>query len=277
MIRPFFLAAALAAFAALAAPPVHAWGPLGHRLVARLAEPLLTPQVRTEVERLLATERLQSLADVANWADDLRASDPDLGRKSAPWHYVNIGEDGCTYDAAQACRGGDCVVGAIGAQAAILGDRGRSDAERLQALKFIVHFTGDVNQPMHAGYARDRGGNTVQVNIDGKGSNLHALWDSRLLASARLGEDAYERRLRLDPDHLPPDTGPYTPAAPAVWAEQSCRIAMGAYPARAKIGDDYLQRYRPVAEQQLELAGARLAALLNATLTDAAPGSASPD
>ena len=268
MIRPMLLAALLAAMAAMATPAAHAWGPLGHRLVARLAEPQLAPRARAEIDRLLATEGLHSLADVANWADDLRESDPDLGRRSAKWHYVNIGELDCTYDAARACAGGDCVVAAIDAQAAILADRRRPDAERLQALKFIVHFVGDAHQPMHAGYARDRGGNTVQVNLHGKGSNLHALWDSRLLASSRLDEDAYERKLRLDPARLPAETGPYTPAAPAVWVEQSCRIATapGVYPPKAKIDDGYLQRHRPTAESQVRLAGSRLAATLNASL-----------
>lgn len=250
-----------------------AWGPLGHRLVARLAESQLTPQARAEVERLLATEQAPSLAAIASWADDLRATDPDLGKRSAKWHFINIGEHGCTYDAAHACPDGDCVVEAIRKQAAILADRSRPDPERLQALKFVVHFVGDVHQPLHAGYARDRGGNTVQVNLHGKGTNLHSVWDSRLLASAKLGEDAYEARLRLDPDRLPTDVDPYTPAAPAVWAEQSCRIALspGVYPPRPRIDDDYLQQHRPAAERQIQLAGTRLAQLLNTTLVLATP------
>ncbi|TWT21043.1 S1/P1 nuclease [Luteimonas marina] len=245
-----------------------AWGPLGHRLVARLAEPRLTPQARAEIDRLLAIEQASSLADIANWADDLRANDPDLGRRSARWHFINIGEHDCAYDVAHACPNGDCVVEAIRIQADILADRTRPDAERLQALKFVVHFVGDVHQPLHAGYARDRGGNTVQVNLHGKGTNLHSLWDSRLLASARLGEDAYEARLRLDPDPLPAGTDPYTPGAPAVWAEQSCRIALapGVYPPRSRIDDDYLLQHRPTVERQVQLAGARLAELLNIVL-----------
>ncbi|TYT25777.1 S1/P1 nuclease [Luteimonas viscosa] len=262
------IAILLIACALVGAPAAHAWGPLGHRLVARLAEPLLTPPAHAEVQRLLATEGLDSLADVANWADDVRANDPVLGKQSAKWHYINIGEYACTYDAARACPGGDCVVEAIRAQVAILGDRSRSDAERLQALKFLVHFVGDVHQPMHAGYARDRGGNTVQLQLGGKGTNLHAVWDSRLLASARLDEDAYVDTLRLEGERLPADTGPYVPAAPAVWAEQSCRIAMapGVYPQGAKIDDAYLQQYRPTAEAQVQAGGARLARLLDDAL-----------
>lgn len=262
------IAALIIACALFAAPAAYAWGPLGHRLVARLAEPLLTPPAQAEVQRLLAIEGLDSLADIANWADDVRANDPVLGKRSAKWHYINIGEHACSYDAARACPGGDCVVEAIRAQAAILGDRARSDAERLQSLKFLVHFVGDIHQPMHAGYARDRGGNTVQLQLHGKGTNLHRVWDRELLASADLGEDAYARKLRLDPERLPSDTGPHVPAALAMWAEQSCRTATapGVYPRVSVLYDGYLQRYRPTAEAQVRVGGARLARLLNAEL-----------
>ena len=246
----------------------HAWGALGHRLVARLAEPQLTPAARAEARRLLAAERLHSLADVANWADELRERDPALGRRSAKWHYVNFGGDDCRYDAARDCPNGDCVVEALRAQAAILADAKRSDAERLQALKFVVHFTGDVHQPLHAGIGSDRGGNTFQVHYRGKGSNLHSLWDGTLLNSRGLGETSYLWRLRAAKSTRPASAGPYTPLAAAAWAEQSCAIvrAPGFYPPSARIGEDYITRHRPTAERQLQLAGARLAALLNASL-----------
>ncbi|TWG94328.1 S1/P1 nuclease [Luteimonas sp. J16] len=267
---------ALAALAfALSWPTAaHAWGPLGHRLVARLAESRLDPATRAEVERLLATEGLQSLADVANWADNLRELDPDLGRRTSRWHYVNLGELGCRYDADAACPGGHCVVEAISAQAAILGDRSRSDAERLQALKFVVHFVGDVHQPMHGGNARDRGGNNVQVNLHGKGTNLHALWDSGLLRSARLDEERYLQRLQ-EAENGPPATAQDT-STPAQWAEQSCAIAVEAYPPRATITDAYLAQHRPVAERQVQIAGERLSALLGTVLARA-PATEIPD
>ena len=126
-----------------------AWGPLGNRLVARLAQAQLAPPAQAEVERLLATEGLQSLADIASWADELRADDPGLGRRSARWHYVTLGERGCRYDAQAACRGGNCVVAAIDAQAAILGDRSRSDAERRPRPGSLA-----LRQPWRAGLSR---------------------------------------------------------------------------------------------------------------------------
>lgn len=270
MIRTLvvFLLSLLMLAAALFSAPAHAWWAYGHRLVARLAEHQLTPEARTEVHRLLALEHHRSLADVASWADELREHDPDLGRRSAKWHYVNLGEHDCLYDAKRDCPNGDCIVEAINTQAAILADRTRPDAERLQALKFVVHFTGDAHQPMHAGYAHDRGGNSFQVNYKGRGSNLHSLWDGTLLESRRINETAYYERLRASPSAAAHATDAFSAIAPAQWTEASCRIAMqpGVYPASARIDDAYIERHRPIAERQLQRAGARLAQLLNATL-----------
>ncbi len=251
--------------AGLLAPlPALAWGPQGHRLVAALAWDELDPQVRGRVDALLAGEADPTLPGIANWADDLRGNDPGLGRRSARWHYVNIAARDCTYDAAEACPGGDCVVEAIRAQAAILGDPAQPLAARRQALKFVVHFVGDVHQPMHAGYGHDKGGNDVQLRMpDGRGGNLHRLWDSGLLNTAELDDAAYLARLRALPLAVPAGTGP------ADWAEASCEVVVrpGVYVASgAAVDDGYVQAWRPVAEAQLRRGGAQLAALLDRTL-----------
>lgn len=253
--------------AILAPAPAHAWGRLGHRLVARLAYDQLTPQARAEIALLLSDEAEPTLAGIANWADDLRDNDPDLGKRTSRWHYVNMASKDCVYEVARDCRNGDCVVEAIRRQSAILADRSKPKAERLQALKFVVHFVGDVHQPLHASNTNDRGGNDFQINYRGEGSNLHSLWDSGLLKSAGLDEDAYLRRLQALP--TPSDAAkPLLPSAPVQWAEQSCKAVTqpGFYPARAKLDDSYYVRYRPVAEQRLREGGAHLAQLLNATL-----------
>lgn len=253
--------------ALLIAPlPALAWGPLGHRLVARLAESDLDPQARAEIARLLRDEAEPGLAGIANWADNLREQDPGLGKASARWHFVNLADHDCTYDPPRDCPDGKCVIEAIRAQGAILADRGRSDGERLQALKFVVHLVGDVHQPMHAGYARDRGGNDFQTQYQGKGGNLHRVWDSGLLNSRGLDEDGYLATLRALP--LPASHPVALPPDSEAWARQSCAIATapGVYPPRAKLDTAYYEQQRPVAERSLRLAGARLAALLNASL-----------
>lgn len=274
-----FLAVALTVGTWFVSTNALAWGPRGHSLVASLANDALTPAARSEIARLLADDPGQDLAGIASWADELRERDPTLGRRSARWHYVNLAENDCHYDATRDCPGGDCVVEAIRVQTAILADHDQSLEARRQALKFVVHFIGDVHQPLHAGYAHDKGGNTFQVNLDGKGSNLHRLWDSGLLNTLGLNTTRYLQRLRGLP--IPAASPAPEPSEhrrgthelaiadrASQWARHSCSIVLqpGFYPAQAKIHNDYMQAWRPVVEAQLRLGGAHLAAVLNQAL-----------
>ncbi|WP_045728120.1 S1/P1 nuclease [Xanthomonas sp. GPE 39] len=263
-----FFRTAFAAALALIPASAFAWGPLGHRLIADLAETQLTAQTRTHIRTLLQGEAEPTLAGVANWADQIREQDPDLGKRSARWHYVNLGEHDCHYVQTRDCADGNCVVEALRRQSAILADRSQTPAARAQALKFVVHFAGDVQQPLHAGYAHDKGANTVQIQFNGKGTNLHALWDSGLLDKRGLSEAAYLTQLEAQPLPPPSPTAPVLPPAAATWAEASCRIMQrpGFYPPSATLPTDYVTTWRPVAEAQLRQAGANLAALLNAAL-----------
>ena len=264
--RILFCGGLLAAFALPST--AHAWGKLGHRLVAQIAERDLTPAAQAEVERLLAGEADPTLAGVASWADELREHDPDLGRRSAKWHYVNIGESGCRYAPRRDCPNGDCVIEALRAQTAILADRSRPRAERAQALKFVVHFTGDVHQPMHAGYGHDLGGNREQITFEGRGTNLHAFWDSGMFNSQRLSGDAWLARIGARTPSRDANGRVRLPPPAAQWAQASCRIATapGVYPPSPRIGGDYVAMQLPRIEQQVRDAGARLGALLNAAL-----------
>ena len=265
MLRRILLCGGLLAAFALPSSAL-AWGKLGHRLVAQVAERDLTPAARAEVSRLLAGEPDPTLPGIASWADELREHDPDLGKRSARWHYVNIGESNCRYEARRDCPDGDCVIEALKTQTAILADRTRPRAERAQALKFVVHFVGDVHQPLHAGYARDKGGNDVQVHFDGQGTDLHTLWDSRMLLSTGRSEQTYLDHLRT----LPRPTLPAMTLPPpaAAWAEQSCHVVTQPdfYPRRAKLEQAYADKHLPIAERQLRAGGVALAAVLNKAL-----------
>ncbi len=256
-----------AALAAAAPSTAFAWGGQGHRLVARVAETELTPQARAQVAALLAGEPDPTLAGIASWADGLREHDPDLGKRSSRWHYVNLGEHDCAYDPPRDCPDGNCVIAALERQTALLADRDQPLAARRQALKFVVHFVGDIHQPMHAGYAHDKGGNDYQLQVDGQGSNLHSLWDSGLLNGAHLSDDAYLQRLLALPA-TPATAAPALPPPATAWAQAACRIAIapGVYPRGHVLPDGYAAHYRPLTEAQLREAGDRLAAVLNAAL-----------
>lgn len=261
---------------ALSPTSAHAWSGYGHRLIGRLAETELTPRARAEVARLLGAaedrrHEQRMLGDIADWADDLRDDHQALGRATTRWHYINLGEDRCRYAPRKHCPDGNCVIAAIETQRGILADPKQSDTARAQALKFLVHFVGDAHQPLHAGYGRDKGGNTFQIQLDGKGSNLHTLWDRGVVGSAKLSEGRYLQHLQRMPLPREARVGIGNPTA---WTEASCRIVLrdGFYPLRAKIEPAYFTQWRPTADAQLRIAGHRLAALLNDALKSAADG-----
>lgn len=268
-LRRFLLLPALCLLAACPGQ-AHAWGAPGHRIVGELAAAELTPAARREVARLLAGEPEPTLAGVANWADDVRASDPDRGKATAPWHYINFASRTCDFDPPRDCPRGDCVVGAINRHYLVLSDHRRPVAARREALKFLVHFVGDVHQPLHASARGDRGGNEYQLNVGGRGTNLHQMWDRLLLEDRGLSPEAYAAMLRRQPPLAhDPTRASQTPALD--WALQSCRIVderPGLYPPGHVVGRDYVQVHRGTAERRLREAGSRLAALLNHALRE---------
>lgn len=270
----------LTAFLLLLTSPAMAWSALGHRLVGDLAQRHLSPAANAEVAALLAGEREPSLGGVASWADALRTLDPARFRATARWHYINTPPGTCRQVPERDCASGDCVVGAIEAQRRILADRQQPHAARRDALKFLVHFVGDVHQPMHAGNRADKGGNDYQISlrtdlqpeayararyVDGvMGTNLHSVWDFYLLGSLGLAPEQYADR--LDALQWPPVTTPLSAAS--AWAGESCRLigSHSLYPAGHKLDRSYLDAHRPLAEQRVRQAAYRLAMMLNDTL-----------
>ena len=234
---------------------VLAWGSEGHQVIALIADAKLSSKARAEVDRLLAQEPGQTLATISTWADEHR------NPTTAAWHYVNFPRDTCQYVAVRDCPDGKCVVGAIERQLAVL-KSSESDERRLLALKYIVHFVADVHQPLHAGYADDRGGNSFQLQAFMRGTNLHALWDRGIIKSLNEAPEAMAERLsRSSPNNSDIDMS--TDYA----AQESCQIVgmPGYYPER-RVGQDYIDRFTPVLEARLALAGRRLGRLLNRTL-----------
>ena len=231
---------------------VHAWGSQGHQVVAGLALAQLTPKARAEVDRLLAQEPGETLVSISTWADEHK--NPTTAR----WHYVNFPRDSCNFDAARDCPDGQCLVAAIERQTAVLLSNA-PDEKRLNALKYLVHLVGDVYQPLHAGYLDDKGGNKYQLQAFMRGSNLHALWDSGIIKSMTEEPEAMTARLLKRRTAFEIQKWSAMRAA-----EQSCQIVgvAGFYPER-RVGQDYIDRFTPVLEQQLTAAGAGLAAVLN--------------
>jgi hypothetical protein len=248
-------------------PAAWAWGNEGHRIIADIAWEHLQPSVQAQLRPFLGA---YNLASISVWPDDIRKERPTTG----PWHYVDIAPNSAGYSAGD-CPGGNCVVAQIDRFAKILGDPQQPFADRSEAFKFLVHFVGDLSQPMHA-MADARGGNDVAVTVFGSAQcgdypcNLHSVWDTELIAHTELPEHAYAEKLEaaIRRDHL--KAGPLDPAA---WANQSLQIARQAWVSnQAHIDQAYYERYRNVVDKQLELAGLRLAAILNQQLGSAPRG-----
>ena len=243
--------------------PLHAWSAFGHRLVGELAERQLSETARAQIADLLRDEADPSLAAIAFWADEFR--DLPEGEATGPLHYVRIHDADCHYMPERDCANGECVVGAIQRFARELADTRLPRQRRTDALKFLVHFIGDVHQPLHAGNRSDRGGNDFQINLSGKGSNLHRVWDGSLLDSAKLDLGRYTDML----DRRRIEGATATLGDAPQWAVESCSLiaSESIYPDRpGTLDPSYLVRLRPLAEARVILASQRLAAALERTL-----------
>lgn len=286
-----FSAISAASFAVLAlclaaSTPLLAWGVQGHRLVALIAANHLAPIAKRNVEWLLAPE---TLADVASWADEVQGGIT----QTSPWHYVNIPPDAKSYDRERDCplqpgvaAGArndvwrDCIVDRIRYHEERVADIKLDRADRAIALKFLVHFVGDIHQPLHAS-AIERGGNGILVRVFGSDScgsdparpapcNLHSVWDSLLIAHRGLDDRAFaavlERRIR-DEGLLRKPVG-----IPADWAMESLVISNAILlPQQGTVDEAYYAKQIAIIEQRLALAGARLAQVLNRALTAGPP------
>ena len=246
--------------------PVSAWGPEGHDLVARLAERYLTPAARAQVGEILGPGT--TMASISSWADQIRRSRPDTG----PWHYTDIPIHAPRLDMQRDCPKGDCVIHQIGVFEKVLGDRSAKPEARREALMFVIHFIGDMHQPLHSSDNQDKGGNNVHVDFFGRPTNLHSVWDGGLLT--RMGDED-KLFAEFSRDLTPKRARQWGKGTPEQWAEETHKIAQkityGKLPKEpegtpAPIGADYERAADPVIRIQIEKAGARLAAALNATL-----------
>jgi hypothetical protein len=241
------------------------WWDLGHRMVARIAELRLTPEAKAAARDILGG---QSLADASVWADNIKQYRHDAD----PLHYVNLPLTATTWDSARYCPDGRCIVAAIPADLRVLANPTASPVDRAEALRFLIHFVGDLHQPLHAGQAADRGGNLRTVYLLGDSTNLHKVWDGQILEQQGLTEPAYFALLRREMDTM--NLAALERGTVVDWAMESHRIAaerVYRLPADGRLGQAYVAAARPVIDRALIAAGVRLARLLNQSLAHYRP------
>jgi hypothetical protein len=273
----------LLAFLILCVPmsPALAWWEYGHQTVAKIAQANMSAQARANMQRLLRSApnigtpkcALRTIEDVSIWADCIKGDNLRWGYTNS-WHYQNV--DICKpFDLKSACAGGNCVSAQIDRNFALLKDKSLPAHVRLEALAFLVHFVGDLHQPLHADDRSDRGGNDVKTNYGiMPGYNLHSVWDGLIADRALSAQPALFRR------YSAAEKADLASGTTADWSRESWDISRNiAYP-RALDGDACGERpkaavtideadvaaSREALRRQVERGGLRLARLLDEAL-----------
>lgn len=266
-------AACVVTLCALAATHALAFGPEGHSIIAEIAHRRLTPAASEQVRALLGPN--VSLASIASWADDARPA----RNETASWHYVNIPLREPGYAATRDCgpipARTSCIVAVLERELGVLRDAKAPKEARVEALMFVVHFVGDLHQPLHT-VLEDRGGNDFPVRfpLDPArrrvgDTNLHQVWDYGLIRSQVWNWGAYVTRLESGWLRRA-DVAVLRAGGIADWVDESHGIAARhlyvGIERGATLGEDYIARMAPLLDRQLGAAGLRLAALLNDAL-----------
>jgi S1/P1 Nuclease len=282
---------AVAAIAMVAAGPAFAWGDLGHRVTALIAYEHLNAKAKTTLDALLASDTdsltAPDFASRASWADKYRSSHPD----TFSWHFVDIEIDKGDVSSAcynfpplrpgQAASDGpakDCVINKIDEFAVELGNPQAPAAERLLALKFLIHFVGDMHQPLHSSDHHDKGANCVglsPLSPDGQEKNLHAYWDSGTVNA--LGSDAATVAQQLNASISEAQADRWSNGTTLSWALETYEMAkrdtyhlpnLPTCSARGNVAlpQAYVDQAVIDTKLQLQRAGIRMAWLLNKAL-----------
>jgi hypothetical protein len=258
LLRRFLLA-----FLMVIPIPAFAWGPKGHEVIARIAADNLSPAAHLRISQLVGGDAPALMVLDSNWADEIRADRP----QTTNWHFVNIEIGSKGYDPRRDCARDDCVVAQINRDIAVLRDPKAPHAAKVEALRFLIHFVGDLHQPLHAADRRDKGGNNLIVFMKNRRTNLHRVWDEDLVEA--LGPDAGAVAGSIEAGLSPQDKAKFAAGTPADWANESFSVATKEIYARIpsrgpiRLPRDYARRENAAVRLQLARAGIRLAALLN--------------
>ncbi|WP_108867000.1 S1/P1 nuclease [Aquimarina aquimarini] len=232
------------------------WGKTGHRVTGQIAERYLTKKTKRTVMRLLEG---QNLAFVSTFADDIKSD--EQYRKYGSWHYVNFSFDK-KYGEEKPSTYGDLIHG-IETCISVLKNKETNKKDKVFYLKMLVHFVGDLHQPLHVGKKEDKGGNDIQVRWFKKGSNLHRVWDSEMINHYGMSYT----ELSLNTDVLSKNQIRNIQKGTALdWVYESQELAKKIYNSAnvgEKLGYTYMYQYFSIVRSQLHKSGIRLAKVLN--------------
>lgn len=232
------------------------WSKTGHRTIGEVAEQHLSGRTKRAIKKLL---KGQSLALVSIYADEIKA-DRSFS-KFGPWHYVNYPSDK-EYGEIAPSEEGDIIIG-IEKCLEVVKDRNSREEDKVFYLKMLVHLIGDLHQPMHVGRLEDKGGNDIQIQWFGRGTNLHRLWDSNMIDDYGMSYSELANNL---PELTKFQIRNIQQGNIYDWVEESQDLANELYGSVAvgeKLGYAYGYKYWATVEKQLQKGGLRLAKVLN--------------
>lgn len=231
------------------------WGQIGHRTVGHIADGMLSKKAKKQVKKLLGNA---TLAEVSTWMDEIKSDRAyDYARS---WHYATI-PDGETYESVETPEDGD-VIWAIEKIVKELKEGDLSREDQATNLKFLVHLVGDIHQPLHVGNGQDRGGNDEKVQWFGSNTNIHSVWDSRMID----GKQYSYTELAAKINHpTKADVKEWQAHTVRDWAYESMSYRARVYnlPENGKLSYRYGYENFELVEYRLLQAGVRLAGVIN--------------
>lgn len=250
----------------------HSWGRDGHTAIGIMAINQLQPDALKELESFVKPLSQEAMAEACNWPDVIR--DIEEYEWSGPLHYINIPRGDEVYTQPRDCpeRSGPaeqpsrhCATEAIKYYAGELSRPKASKAQRWQSFAWLCHLVADLHQPMHAGFADDRGGNNTDVIFNDEQMNLHYFWDTAVIKQQAGSWQYLVGQLGPFP---PVQAGSnWSPLLVDAWTNESHKLAKDeAYPPTKKINEAFEQQSWGLMQKQLRLSASRLALILNAEL-----------
>jgi len=232
------------------------WGATGHRTIGKIADANLKGKTKRKISEILDG---QSLALVSTFGDDIKSD--RRYNEFYTWHYVNMPFD-VNYQDSEKNPEGDLVTAIEKCKAVILDDSA-SKEDKAFYLKLLVHFIGDLHQPMHVGRKEDKGGNTIQVQWFGSGTNLHSVWDSKMIDSFDM---SYTELASNTSEISKEQVAELQKGTIVDWVNDTHIYAKKVY-GSAETGEnlryDYMYQYFSLTQSQLQKGGIRLAKILN--------------
>ncbi|WP_345949882.1 S1/P1 nuclease [Mucilaginibacter sp. PAMB04274] len=237
-----------------------AWGDKGHRITGQIASSYLTPKARAAVKAILGNE---SIAMASTWADFIK-SDSTYKYLSA-WHYVDFDKP-YNYPELQNFLKQDTSVDAYTKLQFMIGELKKKNLpqdKKLLYLRMVIHIVEDIHQPMHTAHTDDEGGNKFKVQWFNEPSNLHSVWDSKLIEYQNLSYTEYVAAINFT---TPAQRTAWQKEPISKWLFDSKEIAENVYAGTKRderLGYQYNFKYVATLNKQLVKAGVHLAGLLN--------------